>query len=131
MDEQTALSIEAREAALVAWLGNRRSYRPEDLPADLNPPTNEERSAVEVYRFENGDLQRYFAYWNENEEDGTYRTTWTGDRLARVSWVGSSYCCAFGDRRRNFRAEDNCGRFWAGTYYESTGDYVRMRRVKR
>jgi hypothetical protein len=62
-------------------------------------------------------------------------TTWTGELLARVTWAGAPYeCPAFGSfpsTRRNFRAVGIDGRVWAGTYYQSSGDYVRMRALKK
>ena len=46
IDALTANAIRAKEDKLQAWLGKRRSYRPEELPADVIAPTNEERSVA-------------------------------------------------------------------------------------
>lgn len=85
----------------------------------------------------------YFAYWHTPDkatvEANTIAgirtprtiTTWMGDLLATVTWEGAPYQCpAFGGwptTRVNFRAKGIDGREWCGTYYKSSGDYVRMR----
>lgn len=111
---------------------------------------NRETSRREVEAFRRRENSgRYFAYWHEptkEEREASARamatrwrpiatlTTWTGELLARVTWVGTEYRCpAFGGWptvRVNFCARGIDGRDWAGTYYKSSGDYVRMRVVK-
>ena len=117
-----------------------------------NPTTKEESdarnaqlAADEVAAFEAKASDRWFAYWHNAPEapsDAPYYKrapeirTWTGCVLATVVWVGKVYTSpTFGGwpgngQRQNFRAKGIDGRNWAGTYYRSSGDYVRMRVVK-
>jgi hypothetical protein len=93
---------------------------------------NLQQSKQEVEDFKQGKALTYFAYFR----DGTQPTitTFTGDKLADVTLLGHEYKVpAFGrvpSTRVNFRAKGIDGRMWAGTYYKSSGDYVRMRVIK-
>lgn len=120
--------IMERENALGQWMRARKvnSYKPEDV-AHLNPPTNEERSAVELFDFMKEQPSRVFAY----------RTTsnraihnWMGETLASVTWEGSEYRDNMGGKRYAFRAIGVNGIAYAGVAFPSAGDYVRMRAVK-
>ena len=91
---------------------------------------NRKTSATEVSRFRHGMEQHWFAYMSSDKERVT---TWVGDALARITWLGAEYKCpAFGwpSTRQNFRARGIDGRDWYGTYYVSSGDYVRMHACK-
>ena len=107
---------------------------------------NRATSAREAAEFKARTADRWFAYWHEPSE-ATRRgaseaalgripvtiQTWIGEVLARVTWQGRAYSTwGFGSRstRVNFRARGIDGREWFGTYYKSSGDYVRMRVVK-
>jgi hypothetical protein len=90
-------------------------------------------SQKEVKRFKtNRTPGPYFAYYTNPGSD--FITTWMGDTLAKVTYLGPEYTCpAFGcfpSKRRNFRAIGIDGRKWFGTYFVSSGDYVRMKPVK-
>lgn len=91
MDQQTATSIRAREEALRAFLAGRTSYKPEEV-AHLNPPTNEERSALEIFELHRDKPETFMAYvpWGEGQAKhfgGSIEvkysravTTWTGEQ---------------------------------------------------
>ncbi len=94
---------------------------------------NHDLSQQEIAAFKNGAaVNGYFAYWRERDGQRSIGT-WAGDQLARVTWASQPYRVpAFGHRstRVNFRAVGIDGREYAGTYYSSSGSYVRMRAVK-
>lgn len=102
--------------------------------ADKDPASNEDRSLVEVCRFENLDAGKngYGAYWSK---DGRTITTWMGEPIATIIWKGSEYKTpAFGGRgskRINFRAKGIDGHLYSGTYFTSSGDYVQMKRLSK
>ena len=102
---------------------------------------NRATSAAEVAAFIADKPTPYFAYWSARGRwskpgvspeliRGDEIQTWTGDKLARISWVGQPFSSAFMDRRQNFRAEGINGVVYSGTAYLTAGDYVRMRAVK-
>lgn len=99
---------------------------------------NAETSKREVQRFhavpKGG---RFFAYVDERGSASCHGrvTTWTGDTLALIVWKGARYRCpafgGFGSERQNFRAQDPVtGALWSGTYYCSSGNYCRLRRIQ-
>lgn len=94
---------------------------------------NAELSEAEVAAFKARHTDRWFAYWKDLPQ-GSEICTWTGTVLATVTWKGREYRMpAFGcfpSKRINFRARGIDGRMWSGTYYVSSGDYVRMRAMK-
>lgn len=93
---------------------------------------NKERGEVEAYDFKHKDTGAdgsYFAYYNGNAAQHLI-TTWMGDTLARVTWRGMPYRAGFGGTRINFRALGIDGKTYAGTYFTSSGNYVRMKRIK-
>lgn len=106
-------------------------------PADARI-TNEERSALEVFEFMRDRPQRYSAYWRNHEPrvmcGGPVITTWAGDTLATVTRIGPAYTVyglhGVASTRVSFRAQGINGVMYAGTYYKSSGDYVRMRAIK-
>ena len=106
LTKEQASDIQSRLDALQSFLGSRRSYLAAEV-AHLNPPTNDERSALEVYRLTTEPPETFVAYIGKTIGDGmgvdrhgpTSRralTTWTGEQLGycalRNSWrVGSAY----------------------------------------
>lgn len=124
---QEANDIRARSDAFAAWLGNRRSYRDEDVPADVPRVTNDETSALEVFDFVNDPPARYFLYINETT---CKATTWTGDVLGDVTF-GRAWRANMGDARVSIRIRAINGRTYAGTYYKSAGDYARVKAMRR
>lgn len=96
---------------------------------DLLNEANKLRSENEVLRFREGQEESYFAYLSAASMH-TKITTWMGDELARVVWRGQEYTSpAYGmpSKRQNFRALGIDGRLWSGTYFCSSGTYVRMK----
>ena len=123
MTKEERDALMAQEEKFIAWLGKRGSYRLEEVPANCPPLTNAQRSAVEVYDFVNDPPQKYFAY--VSKETMTVRT-WIGDSLGRITWLGKSYSCLFGDTRRAINILGVNGLTYHGVYYESSGDYCRL-----
>jgi hypothetical protein len=125
---ETANDIRNRETALREWMGNRTSYHPDELPAHMNPPTNEERSALEVFEFLRDKPARYFLYINAEKK---LATTWTGEELGRVTF-GRTYRDNFGGERVAITVQAVSGDTYHGTYYKSSGDYARVKKsIKR
>ncbi|WP_407156327.1 hypothetical protein [Bradyrhizobium sp. STM 3557] len=122
---ETAATIRNRETALRNWLGNRTSYHPSELPADIIPPTNEERSALEVFEFLRDKPARYFLYINAEKRTAT---TFTGDTLGTVSF-GREYRDNFGGKRVAVTIRAITGETYHGTYYKSSGDYARIKKA--
>lgn len=131
------------------FVHNGKAFTPngEAAEAEGADERNRVRSNAEVEAFKARHNDRWFGYWRD--VDGTFQgpgnvgpvshriaeiCTWMGDVLATVTWKGAEYSSpAFGgfpSKRINFRARGIDGRMWAGTYYKSSGDYVRMRVVK-
>lgn len=94
------------------------------LPPD---PTNEERSACEVYEFWHEKPDRYFCFVNEDHMEVT---TWTGEKLGDVSF-GCKYRDNFGGERIPVTVRAINGISYHGTYYCSAGDYARLKAYKR
>lgn len=131
--------VRARDFALRAWLGNRNSYKAEELPASVKPPTNEERSRAEVFEFmhrrganapSEDTKGPYLAYLRGvrflSGETEPHITTFTGDVLARVTWEGESFRGNMGNTWTPFRALGIDGREWYGRH-NGAGMYLRMR----
>lgn len=130
-NEAQAADIRARDNALREWMDKRNSYRQEELPPHINPPTNEERSAVEVFEFMRDRPNRYFVYVRVGTPylRSATVTTWTGDILGHGT-MGAEYRSNMGDKRRSIRFRAITGDTYAGTYYYGAGDYARVRKVK-
>ena len=93
------------------------SYKPEEV-AHLNPPTNDERSAVEIFDFVNNPPDKYFLYINDKEKKAT---TWTGERLGYVTFLNSN-------KNPKIVIEAINGKTYKGIYYKEDGDYARVKR---
>lgn len=107
------------------------SYKPEDVPAELQPmTTNEEKSAVEVHEWVANPPDRYFAYVSETDRT---ITTWMGDLLGSITYWSAYTCPGFGwkSERVAIRVRGTNGVNYYGTYYKSAGQYARIRRIKR
>jgi hypothetical protein len=113
----------------------RAVYLPEEFQA-ADPATNADRSVVEVYNFQWRDAGKdgYFAYWGKSTNGVFLINNWTGSNLGCVLEMGRAYeCPAFGgftSRRRNFNMLGIDGNFYRGVSYLSSGDYVRLKRIK-
>ena len=93
-------------------------------------PSNEEVGQMEQYEFEHKNKGEGGTYAGYMSKDMTRITTWMGDTLADVQWKGAEYRGNMGNRAVNFRAKGIDGKLYSGTYYKSSGDYVRMKRIK-
>ena len=82
---------------------------------------------VEVYEFVTNPPDRYFAYVNL---DKRIITTWTGDKLGDITFRSAPHTSNMGDVRVNIRVKAVNGLNYAGTFYQSAGDYCRIRKVK-
>jgi hypothetical protein len=89
-------------------------------------PTNEERSAVEVYEFCTDPPKQYFLYINCTKKEAT---TWMSDKLGNVRF-GTSYKDNFGGQRVPITIAAINGKKYHGTYYKSAGDYARVKMYK-
>lgn len=123
---ETANDIRNRETALREWIGDRTSYHPDELPAHIKPPSNEERSALEIFEFQRDKPDRYFFYVSR---DKGLATTWTGEELGRVTF-GRTYRDNFGGERVAITFHAITGDTYHGTYYKSSGDYARVKKTK-
>jgi hypothetical protein len=129
-----AADIRARDAALSAWMkaNKTNSYRREELPAEINPPTNDERSQCEIFEFLHDPPQTYFCYIVKDKESGRWIVSnWPGAPLSEGRVIlGNEYRSNVGDKRRSvwFRAIN--GKCYAGTFYCGAGDYARVKMTK-
>jgi len=90
------------------------------------PLTNDERGAIEVFEFVNDAPDRYFLYIQESDRKAT---TWMGNTLGTVSF-GSPFRSNMGDTRIPVTIQAINGKRYTGMYYQSAGDYARVRAVK-
>lgn len=130
---EQAQEIRSKHDAINAWLkeNKRRSFRHDELPTGLVPPTNDETSALEVFEFLRDKPDRYFAYVKISDASdlrGTI-TTWTGEKLGDC-YLGGTYRDNFGGKRRSISVQAINGCSYYGTYYSSAGDYCRLRKAK-
>lgn len=112
---------------LLGWA----SYKPEEKPANVPDVTNEERSKVEVFEFMRDKPRRYFAYVRLQAGHQVPVTTFTGDILGQIVWLGQPYTVAgfgpFPSVRQNLRIEAINGLVYSAVYFKSSGDYCRMK----
>jgi hypothetical protein len=106
-------------------------------------------SRFEVLSWQANRPERYFAYVKVEMlecDRQTYRrpgmerldpmrrcgriTTWTGEELGSAV-IGPSYRDNFGGMRRSIWVKGNNGLDYHGTYFESAGDYCRIKACKR
>lgn len=97
--------------------------------AGCKAPTNEERSALEVYDFVHSPPDKYFLYVDDKTSKAT---TFMGDVLGSVERGHSYKSPSFGrsSTRVPIKVYGINGVTYAGTYYESAGNYARVKRVK-
>jgi len=107
-----------------------RNWIDEENEKKYNIPkgtTNDETSAIEVYEFKNQKNKgRYNGYMKSDKKE---ITTWNGEKLADITYLGNEYSIGLG-KRQNFRAKGIDGRNWSGTHFVSSGDYVNMKVTK-
>lgn len=106
--------IVARNAALAAWM----------------KACGAEQSSAEVYRFLRWPeaFAKYLFYVNVK----TMRvTTWTGDVLGVIEYLGPRYRCGRNrSERQAIRVQGINGRIYHGTYFVSSGDYAKCEAAK-
>ena len=129
-----AIDLRARDESLRAWLGERCSYHPDELPDDLKPtPTNEERSRAEVIEFLSQPVAYGVPYSAYLSSDRKRVTTFMGDTLAMISRIKTN------PSRRRWSLSAGNGSFWArgidGRLYYGRHNgpncYLRMRLAKQ
>lgn len=140
---EQAGSIRQRCDALQAFLGKRRSYKPDEV-AHLNPPSNDEISSLELFELHRDQPEAFTAYvpWGEAQTKhfGTQSidapsksrdvTTWTGQRVATVASYGPWHRNNFGGKWRQVTIKpDFCRWYYAGREYDSR-QCVNFRRLK-
>ena len=101
--------------------------------------TNAEISAREVAAFKADKPANYFLYVSLDpdkllplgspKEYGTV-TTWTGERLGTIYFLGHVWNSNMGDRRRTIKFRGINGLSYWGTYYCGAGDYARVKAYK-
>ena len=130
IDKAEAQDIQERSDVYESWAVQ---YRQKNgwtvIPADAVPPvsiTNEERGRLEQFLFATNPPARYFLYINEERK---VATTWVGDILGRVTF-GRAWQDNFGGKRIAVRIEGINGRTYTGTYFQSSGQYARVRLLK-
>jgi len=131
INAEKAAQIESRYNAVRQFLGERTSYRSEEV-AHLNPPTNDEISALEVFRLHRDQPQRFTAYvtWRTDADEAKLITTWTGERVAIRSSYGPWHTNNMGAKWRQITIKpDFCRWYYTGREYNSR-QCVNFRRMK-
>lgn len=112
----------------------RKQYRTNGIPVEIcatfpfaDIVDNELRSAIEVYEFVNNPPNKYFIYVSEVKQ---VVTTWTGQILGDITFMGNPYRDNFGGKRQSIRFKAINGLFYHGTYFKSSGDYARVKMYK-
>jgi hypothetical protein len=129
-----ASDIRRRHDLLREWMTEHKtnSYRREELPAHIVPPTNDETGALEVFEFMRDKPDRYFLYVKTaglDIEGACVVTTWNGERLG-AGTIGRVYRSNMGDKRRSIWFTAITGEKYSGTYFFGAGDYARVRKVR-
>lgn len=102
-----------------------------DIPKNLGV-SNAERSAVEHWEFIHNPPEKYFLYVRHNGSELANQftaITWTGQTLGRGTF-GREFRDNFGGIRVPVWIDGINGVQYAGTYFKSSGDYARIKRVK-
>ena len=105
--------------------------------AKILPPSvsNDDLSKMEVYEFITNPPLQYFGYVSKKEISEIHHTyiwnltTWMGDILGKMT-MGDRYYNNLGGYRRNIWITAINGFTYYGTYYESSGDYCRIKAHK-
>lgn len=111
------------------------NLKPEDIiterPAKTVAERNEETAQNELRRIETEHPDRIFCYMKHPKMPGDpYSVTlWTGHYLG-LAWVGKSSRSGFGGAYRRPVTTRIFGVLYHGWYFESSGDYVRLRKAK-
>jgi len=129
-----ANEIQSRLSVHEAWIDSIRGKngwacynKPEEKPAHIPDVSNEERSALEVFRFCTNIPTAYFLYIDERR---LAAITWTGEKLGDVSF-GRKWRDNFGGTRVSIKVYAINGGVYHGTYFKSSGNYARVRLFKK
>ena len=131
--KEQAEQIRKDNAQFMAWVDTQRgrngwaSYKPSDVPAGIPQPTNEQRSALEVYDFVTDPPEKYFLYIDEQKK---IATTWTGECLGNVLFGREFESPAFGgfpSKRVPITLYAINHATYYGTYFKSSGSYARVK----
>lgn len=125
--------LKQRHASFEAWRNGRTSYHTSEVPQGLEV-TNDERTKIELYEFVQNPPAVYFAYVSMKGGNSACRvTTWMGETLGE-SYLGNRFQCpAFNGhstRRQIFTFKAINGKNYYGTYYDSSGNYCRLKMCK-
>jgi hypothetical protein len=131
-DKTFAHSVRYRDGLLRAWMRRTKqgnSYRPEDVPAYIDRPTNEQRGVAELIEFCARPLpygKTYAAYLTRDATaNPPWRiTTWMGNTLATVTTIKRAY-----SERGSFWARGVDGRLYHGRH-NGSGMWCTMRLAK-
>lgn len=124
---ERAADIRARYDAVRAFLNGKCSYKPEEV-AHLDPPTNDDISALEIFELHRDKPERFTAYVSTNGHRSV--TTWTGDRIAVMVDSGRWHTNNMGGRWRQVQIKpDFCRWYYTGREYDSR-QCVNFKRMK-
>lgn len=91
-----------------------------------NEVTNELRSAIETWEFKIKPPQKYTVYVNLEKR---VVTTWMGQVLGNITFIGKEYTSNMGDKRINIRFKGINTLTYSGIFYKSSGDYAHVKTV--
>jgi hypothetical protein len=136
---EQAAELRARHDRFSAWVDTRRgrngwaSYHPDDVPAELRGValSNDETAALELHEFERDAPEHVFCYVTRKPGEAWQCRTFAGGSYGTVA-VGYAYRVpGFYGRpstRRSVTLNAINGWVYFGTFYESSGDYARLKR---
>ena len=107
--------------------GKQTNYLTAEERKGLPKVTNADRSAIEVYEFKKDKPEKYTAYVNPEKRKVT---TWTGQELGSIYEMGVPYRDNFGGERQNIKFKTDSGDRYSGTYFKSSGNYARFKKLK-
>jgi hypothetical protein len=126
---ETATQIRANVDTFNAWLGDRRSWRPEEVPSHIVQVTNDQKGELERFETFRDMPSKLFVYVKIYGANDVTATVWTGQPLGHGK-ASTAYRSNFGDRRRSITITIN-GQKYHGTAYVDAGDYARLTKSKR
>lgn len=137
--EQEYKEVKAKQVTYETW---SEQFKQKNgwiiIPSNAIPPVkfdNDDRSAIELYEWKNNPPEKYFLYVKETNLDNGLRLnradihTWIGQSLG-YAYLGPTYRDNFGGKRVSITVYGNNGVKYYGTYYKSSGDYARIKRIK-
>lgn len=105
------------------------SFTPEEIDAvGLPYPTNDERSAVEVYELAHKTPAKYHCYLGRT---GDSVTTWTGEKIGAIVHEGKTWRDNFGGLRMSVRVRLCNGRMYSGFVNGYDGVNLKIMKEKK